>query len=140
MIQVGYLLAVNEVGALLARKGTSIGVNEHQLDLHAVGDHALYVDHRGLTDGDRGSVVSSVPQLRKTRKIWGKLHEHTVAFHAPHDPRHRLPNLKVGGVFLPGAQKLPHADEDPLQRAVHSLDHGVNAVAYRKAVGGVGNP
>ena len=82
----------------------AIGVDQHQLDLHPLGDNAFDVYRRTVSHRqvDLGAVL--LADLGQSRQIGRQLNENAVVLDAADDPRHRLPRRELGGVFLPCAE------------------------------------
>ena len=108
-----------------------ICINEHQLDLHALGkdafdEHRRPMPHQPSQLGGGPFVMAVRLDLGKPRQIGSQLHEDPVFLHTADDPRHRLPGMEIGGVFFPGAQQLSGGQEDPPGQAIYSGNHGLH--------------
>ena len=91
-----------------------ICINEHQLDLHALGkdafdEHRRPMPHQPSQLGGGPFVMAVRLDLGEPRQIGSQLHEDPVFLHTADDPRHCLPGMEIGGVFFPGAAKLVDA-------------------------------
>ena len=123
-------LAIHEVLQGTARKLSLVRVDQNQLDLHAVGNDVFDLNGGSASHNGDLSVRAALSQLRKSRKIRGQLYEYPIRLNASDGSRHRLPDLRASGVFLPGPQKLPHTDENAVLLPMDRFDDGVDVISY----------
>ena len=136
MGEVAGLGGVYVIVQLLGRGVAGAGVNEDQLDLHALGDDALDVDRHAFSNLALQLLRRFLSQLGKTREIGGEFNEHAVAFHASDDPRNRLSGFKAAQIFLPRAKQFLEGDVDPAALGIDRLDGNRQILAAFQPISG----
>ena len=105
----GYFITIDEVVERGGAEIALIGIDEDELDLHALGDNTLYVDCRhsscDVCVAQKGDIVA---QLRESCEVRGELDEHSVALDASYYPCDRLSRGEHCRVFCPRAEQLAH--------------------------------